>query len=467
MSKQLHLLTYIASIISFSLFMSCDTKHSKEDFSAYFGGEIINPQSKFVLFLKDNEVLDTIFLDKDNRFLHKFDSLAPGLYTFKHYPEYQYIYYGKNDSLMLIINTNDFDNSIVFCGRGHEKNNYLMEMFLANEVEKSNVYDLYFRDSKDYIKSIDSSYKVKKKIYDKFKSKVDWDLSFDTIALASLNLPYYLKKEVYPYAHKFITGKNVINELPKDYYKHRDIVDLDNSNLSNFYLYHKYTTALLNNVVFTEKKGNISEFDLENNFDKLEIANNFIKNKKNKNSVLHRMTYFYLMENKNLDKTKDFVDKYLKYSSDKEMQNEIKEIYSSFEKLKVGNKLPKEEFLHKNNKPVNFEELIKRQTVLFFITTKAESNFEAAHKKVNDLKLKYPNTDFIAVDLDDSIEKWHNKIDEMSENNITEIFAVNYENTKKKFVIHKLGRTLILNADGTIKNAFVDLFDVNFEDNLK
>ena len=46
-------------------------------------------------------------------------------------------------------------------------------------------------------------------------------------------------------------------------------------------------------------------------------------------------------------------------------------------------------------------------------------------------------------------------------------FAVNYENTKKKFVIHKLGRTIILNADGTIKNAFVDLFDVDFENNLK
>ena len=40
-----------------------------EDYTAYFGGEVINPQSNYVLFLKDNKVIDTIFLDKNNRFL--------------------------------------------------------------------------------------------------------------------------------------------------------------------------------------------------------------------------------------------------------------------------------------------------------------------------------------------------------------------------------------------------------------
>ena len=126
-----------------------------------------------------------------------------------------------------------------------------------------------------------------------------------------------------------------------------------------------------------------------------------------------------------------------------------------------------EDFIFKNNEPVDFEKLITKQTVLFFITTKAESNFDAAHKKVIALQLKYPNTNFIAVDIDESKEKWQHKIEEMNQNNITEIFALNYENTKKKFVIHKLGRTIILHADGTIKNAFVDLFDVNFEECLK
>jgi hypothetical protein len=75
-------------------------------------------------------------LDKTIGFYAKFDSLLPGLYTFKHYfePEYQYVYFDKNDSLMVHINSKDFDESIVFCGRGDEKNNFLMELYLKNEA---------------------------------------------------------------------------------------------------------------------------------------------------------------------------------------------------------------------------------------------------------------------------------------------------------------------------------------------
>ena len=100
------------SIILFSTLTSCKKVFEEDNYIAYFGGEILNPQDKFILFMKDNEVIDTIFLDKNNRFMHKFDSLAPGLYTFKHNPEYQYIYFDKNDSLMVRVNTFDFDKAL-------------------------------------------------------------------------------------------------------------------------------------------------------------------------------------------------------------------------------------------------------------------------------------------------------------------------------------------------------------------
>lgn len=125
------------SIAFLSTLTSCEKRFDSDNYVAYLGGEIVNPQENYVLFLKDNELIDTIFLDKNNRFMHKFDSLAPGLYTFKHDPEYQYIYFDKNDSLMIRLNTFDFDNSIVFCGRGDEKNNFFMELYLQNEADKA------------------------------------------------------------------------------------------------------------------------------------------------------------------------------------------------------------------------------------------------------------------------------------------------------------------------------------------
>ena len=38
------------------------------EYVAYFGGEVVNPNNPYVLFCKDNEVIDTLKLDENNRF---------------------------------------------------------------------------------------------------------------------------------------------------------------------------------------------------------------------------------------------------------------------------------------------------------------------------------------------------------------------------------------------------------------
>ena len=126
----------------FFVVISCQNDFRDDNYTSYFGGEVINPKNNYILFLKDDELVDTIFLDKNNRFIKKFDSLTPGLYTFKHEPEYQYVYFDKNDSLMVRINPMEFDESIVFCGRGDEKNNFLMELFLKNDSDRNKMFDV-------------------------------------------------------------------------------------------------------------------------------------------------------------------------------------------------------------------------------------------------------------------------------------------------------------------------------------
>ena len=183
--------------LSFITISSCEKSFKKDNFEAYFGGEIINPQNNFVLFLKNDKVIDTIFLDKNNRFLHKFDSLAPGLYTFKHLPEYQYVYFDKNDSLMIRLNSLDFDNSLAFCGRGEEKNNFLIDLYIKNEQDKTTLYEVLDRDIQSFTKNIDSVYNVRKIHYLKRKSEINWSDSFDKIAQGGLDFHHYYKKELY------------------------------------------------------------------------------------------------------------------------------------------------------------------------------------------------------------------------------------------------------------------------------
>src|SRR5690606_9729481 len=183
-------------------------------------------------FCKDNEVLDTIYLKDDNTFFKEFDSLKPGIYTFRHDPEYQYVYFDKNDSLMVNINTRDFDESIVFCGRGDRKNNFLMELYLLNEKANDDLYPMFDQDPQTYITHIDSAYRTTKQFYNRHKDKIEWGEGFDLYAKAMVDFNYYTTKEIYPRIHHIRTGKKV--NLPADFYNYRNEIDFNDAALEGY-----------------------------------------------------------------------------------------------------------------------------------------------------------------------------------------------------------------------------------------
>ncbi|WP_374399926.1 TlpA family protein disulfide reductase [Flavobacterium sp.] len=455
------------SIVLFSTLTSCKRVFKEDDYVAYFGGEIINPQDKYVLFLKDNEVIDTIYLDKNNRFMHKFDSLAPGLYTFKHNPEYQYVYFDKNDSLMVRLNTFDFDNSVVFCGRGDQKNNFLMELYLKNEADRDKMYDTFDKDVKSFIKNIDSSFAIRKSFYLKRKAEIGWDENFDVVAKACLDFHHITKKEIYPYVHQFRTGENIRAKLPSNYYAHRKEVDFENALLTNYSPFIKYVSVMLNNVALQKDHLDLNENSLENNIEKLNITDTLIKNQKVKNVVLNNVAMMYLLEDQNMYNNQKFIERYLQLTTDKDNKKEITEIYNSVQNLKVGNRLPKIELVDTSYKPLDVNSIINKPTVLFFWTSHAESHFAASHRKVTELQAKYPEYEFIAINVNDNDANWKNALKKYNFEGIKELHAVDFETIRKQWVITKIHRIIILNADGTIKNGFANLFDVNFEQNLK
>ena len=454
-------------ILSFAALTSCQKGFEANNYVAYFGGEIINPQDNFVVFMKDNEVVDTIYLDKNNRFMHKFDSLAPGLYTFKHNPEYQYVYFDKNDSLMVRVNTFDFDNSVVFCGRGDEKNNFLMELYLKNEADKSLMYDVFDRNVGQFIKNIDSSFAERKSFYLKKKAEIGWDENFDSIANASLVFHHITKKEIYPYAHQFRKGENIRTNLPSSFYNHRKKVDFNSATLTNYSPYVKYVSVMLNNIALQNNKQDLDENSLDNNIAKLNIIDTLIKNEKVRNVVLNNVAMMYLLEDQNMYNNQKFIERYLQLSTNKVQEKEISAIYNAVQNLKVGNILPKVELIDSKQKSFDIQNNIKKPTVLFFWTTPAASHITAAHRKVLELQKKYKNYDFIAININDSETKWKNALKKHNLNFSKELHAVDFEEIRKLWVITKVHRVIILNANGTIKNGFADFFDVNFEQNLK
>jgi hypothetical protein len=436
---------------------------------AYFGGEVVNPNNPYVLFCKDNEVIDTLKLDKNNRFFMQFDSLAPGLYSFKHEPEYQYVYFDKNDSIMVRLNSKDFDGSVVFCGRGDQKNNFLMEQYLRNEKDKNDLFESFDMDIAKFSHTNDASYKQSQKFYEDKKEEIKWSDQFDTYAKAALDFPYYSRKELYPMIHKLRTGNDVYENIPKDFYAFRKNVDCNNVALSNYSPFVMYLSNMLNNMGTINYHNHFSVVDLslKTNINKLNIADTLIKNEKVKNTILNNIAFTYLLEDQNMVNNKTFLQTYHKYSTDRSQKNEITKIGDAIQLLKTGNKLPEVSLINTKGDTISSNAFANKKTVLFFWTEHALSHFEAVHKKVMAFHIKHPEYQFIGVNLNDQVDVWQKLLYEYTFNGIEEYRCADFEDLKAKWVITKIHRTIVLGDKGLISNAFTNIFELNFLDELK
>ena len=451
------------------LFGSCDKAFKADNYTAYFGGEVTNPINRYILFFSGETLIDSIPLDKDNRFFIKFDSLAPGLYTFRHEPEYQYVYFDKNDSLLVSINSRDFDESIVFTGRGDQKNNFLMELYLQNEKDRDKMFKIFDYDIKRFIATVEASYKKSLELYHEKREEIKWSDDFDIYARAAVDFPYYSKKELYPLVHKIRTGEKIIDKLPKDYYAFRKKVNYNNEKLNNFSPFVKYVSHMLNNVAATKHRNDNADeaiLSLNTNTSKMVIADTLIKNEHIKNTILNNIAFTYLMEDQNMSNNQQFLTAYHKYSTDRSQKNEITKIGNAIKLLSAGNSLPDVTLVDKDGNKITFGNYNKA-AVIFFWTDKASVHMAEAHKKVLEFQQRYPNYEYIAVNLDESQEKWLQILANYEFGNITQFRVDNFEDLRMKWAITKIHRTIVLNPDGTIKNAFTNLFDSDFENCLK
>lgn len=462
-------LLLLLSSLNLLILSSCNKEFKGNDYRAYFGGEVTNPTNRFVYFSKDGVVIDTIPLQKDNSFFIQFDSLAPGMYTFKHEPEYQYVYFDKNDSIMVHINSKDFDESIIFCGRGDTKNNYLMESYLKNESDKEKMFDVYDYDISKFTSNTDSTYKSNKKSYNIHKNDIKWSKDFDEYAKAALDFNYFSKRELYPIIHKLRTAEDVFDKLPKNYYDYRKNIDFNNVQLATYSPFVMYLSHLLNNVGMVKYHNHFSDVDLAltTNINKMNIADTLIKNEKVKNSILNNIAFTYLLEDQNMVNNQKFLESYRKFSTDNSKKNEILRIGNAIQLLIAGNQLPEVNLVGKNGLTVSSNSIIKKKIVLFFYTKEALTHLAAAHKKALAFKSKYPDYQFIAINLDKDQKEWLELLSNYKFEGIQEYRCADFEDIKNKWAITKIQRALVLDGNGKIKNAFINLFDVKFENELK
>lgn len=459
---------------NFKLFVLCSylvvilNACQKSEDATYFGGEIVNPNSNQVLLLKNDLVIDTLILDNDNRFFKKYTHLEPGLYTFKHEPEFQYVYFDKNDSLLIRLNTHSFDESLTFSGKGEAKNNFLIELFLKLQEDRATIFERVDLELEDFLSSIETS-KIKFfEYYKKRKQHIAWTEDFDFYAKSMINLYFYSLKEYYPIAHHVRTNHNLANELPKSYYDFRKDIEFNHKSFTHFPPFMRYLTHYMSNVAQQKTKNNINDEDylLKKNILKLYLTDTLFKNVETKRKIFSNIAYAYLSEDQDFKHNKSFIEHYKKVTKDDAVDKDITEIGNNIVNLSKGKKLPTACLINTAGVEVN-SDVITKKSIIFFWTAKYANHQQKSMSKMLELTEKNKTYQLIAINLDQNPSDWLKQLENINTNQIIHFQACDKEKIMEKWVILKLQKTILLNQSGEIEHAFLNMYDPKFINHIQ
>jgi len=463
-----HLIVYI--LLSITL-LGCNTKDNSCG-QAYFGGEIINPNNDY-LVLYDNAVpIDTLYLDENNRFLHKVENLNSGLHSFVHGGEYQIVILEPNDSIMLRLNTIDFDESLVFTGKGSKKNNYLINLYLSLDSEDKMMYKFSKLAPEQFQHKIDSLRLNKYnnlKVYDENYPNSEL---FNKVAKASIDFSYYAQKELYPFRYYGNYKLVKHDSLPKDFYAFRKTINYNDEELKDFYPYYNFLFPHFNNLALDKyfETTNDSIFDrnsIDYNLNKIHLIDSLVGNKAIKNNLLKYATRNFLSYCKSVKDSDVLFNSYIEKSTDSEHTEQITNLYSTLKKLRPGNRFPDVEIVNNINETSNINTIFSKPTVVYFWTKASKSHFKNSHKKVLELQEAYPNLDFISININSGSSSVWKRL--LKENNFVldnEFRFRNPEAAKKILAINYIYKVMIVNKDKYIVASNANMFNRNFKKEL-
>ena len=460
-------------IIVFAFWGCKKDQQNQADSFAYIGGEIINPTNNFIILSKDQAIIDTIKLDTRNRFLYKINNLHEGMFTFRHGGEYQMVLIEANDSLLFRLNTLEFDESLVFTGIGDKKNNYFIETFLEYEKEEKHIIKLCQLNPHLFQKHVDSIKNNKVETLKTFKKRNKTSALFDKIAQANINYNYYSNKEVYPFIHY---GKNkaaILKSVPNDFYNYRKDINYSDTFFSQIHNYNTFLRHNLSNISLNTHDSHCScdNFDrvsLCYNLDRLHLIDSLVTNTTLKNELLHYFTFMYLSKNVNAKNNEAILKSYLQKSENEEDKQMLSLYTKSLNNLKVGSKLPEIILLNNAGKEVAINTLIRGSaTVINFWSYTYYNHFKDSHKKLGELKEKYPETNFISININSDNFVESNKMLASHDFDLKQEYLFkNPKESNEILATYPMTKTIILDKNKKIVNSNANIFSIQFEEQL-
>ncbi len=436
---------------------SCKKKEDSSDGITWIGGQIINPKLDYVIFSQGNLILDTVKLDSNNFFLYRTDKIKEGLYSLRH-NETQVFYIEPGDSLLLHVNTLEFDESLAYSGKGAEKSNLLMDLYLKNERENKLLPKWFTLSPDEFTAKIDSI-KLEKEIeYNDFLNNNTVSEGFKEVAQASIKYDYFSKKELYALANR-----RQAEFLGENYYDYRKNIDFNNEDLRFYYPYYRFLNRYFTNFTVAKHKPGVDRNSYDFSKDKLRAIDSTVTNDSIKNLLSRYVAFGYLFYAKDADEEKRFLQLFSSLNNNPKHLLEIEQLTEATIKMSKGNRVPNVSLLSMENNVKSLQSVINRPTVLYFWTSSSPIQAKMVHSRSAELKSKYPEYDFIGINTDNHFKHWRSTVKNMNLDPTQEFQLENVPEAEKQLVLSSMSKAIILDQSAVILDGNTNMFNSNFE----
>ncbi len=422
----------------FLVLASCSS--TKEDKYTYFGGKIINPKSKYVVLYKNESIIDSIKINKNNTFMSKLENIKAGLYYFKHGVEHQYVYLEPKDSLLLRLNTWDFDESLVFTGNNADRNNVLIETFIQNEIDNKKFYGFYGLSAPDFKLKIDSVKNQKLSFLEDYKIN-NKETSEKFLNILKLALTYPLKTRVENFNIDNYT-KVIPEVLDSTFLSHRKNTCINKDSLMFYTPYRNYVYANLHSTVYEK---NIKRESIDFTPLLLNNINKKITDTTQKNRLLRHITIRHFYNNSSANVNQKAFNTFFELSTNEKDKKRLASLLKDISYLKDEQKSPSFTVLKPDNSIEPIDQVIGNKKTVLYFTGKRHSN-DWLISRLKYLVNKNPEVNFLIINTNN--KGYINNID------IDIQCSLNEKSEAHKFLTSKYPRVILINEKGVIKNSY-------------
>ncbi len=444
---------------------SCSTSSDRD--ITFFGGKIKNPKDRYVYLSHNKKMIDSVLLDDHNKFAFELDSIREGLYIFNHGPEFQYLYLEPADSVLLYLNTWDFDESLIFSGKGSAKNNFLINLYLQQERTEKSFKDKYSLSEEEFAEQIEKGIQKQLEAYNEFLDGQENAPSeqFDKLAKTGIYFPFYFMKEYYPYNYMWMHKLKEFPEVSDEFYAYRQHLDLNDPDLVDYETYFVYIRTYLYHLAFKEKYMDHEDNNVELNF--MEQVEEKITLPRLKDRLLATSAWRSLSnEEMTAEQHRQVQDFFFSHCGNNEMKEELKTSIEQKEKLKTGERLPDFPVVDSRGRTVMVNHLAENSTSVIYFWPTDMMQAEIVNEKLDKLQKKFPEIRFIGIERSREHEDWKKFIESkklVAENQ----FKITKDSECYSWFAGDMARSIIVSKDGTVQNSYLFFTDKYFDMHLE